>query len=99
MPADADLTNEWNFPRPSCADRNEPKRRVRLYWTPRLACSLVSGQHGATVDQIAESADVSKTNLFYYFASKEDIYIAVLERLLDEWLAPFRASEIDSDPT
>ena len=64
------------------------------------ALSLFSrfGLHGATVDQIAESADVSKTNLFYYFASKEDIYIAVLERLLDEWLAPFRASEIDSDP-
>jgi hypothetical protein len=43
MAADADPTNEWNFPRPSCADRNEPKRRMRLYWMPRLACSLVSG--------------------------------------------------------
>jgi TetR/AcrR family transcriptional regulator len=64
------------------------------------ALSLFSrfGLHGTTVDQIAESADVSKTNLFYYFASKEDIYIAVLQRLLDEWLAPFRAIEIDSDP-
>src|ERR1700744_6137814 len=44
------------------------------------------GLHGTTVDQIAEAANVSKTNLFYYFASKEDVYVAVLQRLLDEWL-------------
>jgi TetR/AcrR family transcriptional regulator len=56
------------------------------------------GLHGTTVDQIAEAADISKTNLFYYFASKEDVYVAVLQRLLDEWLAPFRAIEVDSDP-
>jgi TetR/AcrR family transcriptional regulator len=64
------------------------------------ALSLFSrfGLHGTALDQIAESANVSKTNLFYYFASKEDIYVAVLQRLLDEWLAPFRAIEIDSDP-
>jgi TetR/AcrR family transcriptional regulator len=57
------------------------------------------GLHGTTVDQIAEAANVSKTNLFYYFASKEEVYVAVLQRLLEEWLAPFRAIEMDSDPT
>ena len=56
------------------------------------------GLHGTTVDQIAAAADISKTNLFYYFASKEEVYVAVLRRLLDEWLAPLRALEVDSDP-
>ncbi|MBB3770859.1 TetR/AcrR family transcriptional regulator [Angulomicrobium tetraedrale] len=56
------------------------------------------GLHGTTVEQIAEQAAVSKTNLFYYFASKEEVYVAVLRRLLDEWLAPLRALERDSDP-
>lgn len=57
-----------------------------------------AGLHGTTVEQIAEDAGVSKTNLFYYFASKEEIYVAVLSRLLDEWLAPLRAIEPDADP-
>jgi len=44
------------------------------------------------------SAAVSKTNLFYYFASKEEVYVGVLSRLLDEWLDPLRALEVESDP-
>ena len=56
------------------------------------------GLHGTTVEQIAEDASVSKTNLFYYFASKEEVYIAVLRRLLDQWLAPLRGLRPDSDP-
>lgn len=56
------------------------------------------GLHGTTVEQIAEDAAVSKTNLFYYFASKEEIYVGVLSRLLDEWLAPLRGLRPESDP-
>ncbi len=56
------------------------------------------GLRGTTVDQIADTADVSKTNLFYYFSSKEEVYIAVLQRLLDQWLAPLKAVEVDGDP-
>lgn len=56
------------------------------------------GLHGTSVDQIAKAADVSKTNLFYYFASKQEIYVAVLQRLLDEWLAPLSELEVDKDP-
>jgi TetR/AcrR family transcriptional regulator len=57
-----------------------------------------SGLHGTSVDQIARAADVSKTNLFYYFASKQEIYVAVLQRLLEEWLAPLSELEVDKDP-
>jgi TetR/AcrR family transcriptional regulator len=56
------------------------------------------GLHGATVEQIAEAADVSKTNLFYYFPSKDGVYVAVLERLLSTWLEPLQMLEVDSDP-
>ena len=76
--------------------RTEAKNSAILDAALRLFSRF--GLHGTTVDQIAEAANVSKTNLFYYFASKEDVYVAVLQRLLDEWLAPFRAIEIDSDP-
>ena len=56
------------------------------------------GLHGTTVEQIADDAEVSKTNLFYYFASKEAVYVGVLSRLLEQWLAPLRGLTPDSDP-
>ena len=48
--------------------------------------------HGTSTDKVAERAGVSKTNLLYYFPSKEALYIAVLKEILDVWLAPLRAA-------
>ena len=56
------------------------------------------GFRGATVDQIAEAAGLSKPNLLYYFPTKEAVHTALLEGLLDTWLAPLRALDPDGDP-
>ncbi|QHM70541.1 HTH-type transcriptional regulator RutR [Mixta intestinalis] len=56
------------------------------------------GIHGTRLDQVAERAGISKTNLLYYFPSKEALYIAVLKEILDVWLAPLRALRADQDP-
>ena len=56
------------------------------------------GFRGATLDQIADVAGLSKPNLLYYFASKEDIHTTVLSQLLDTWLDPLRAMNPDGDP-
>jgi TetR/AcrR family transcriptional regulator len=56
------------------------------------------GFAGATLDQIARAARLSKPNLLYYFAGKEAIYLALLEGLLDTWLDPLRAMDPDGDP-
>lgn len=74
----------------------EAKRSVIL--DAALMLFSRAGLHGTTVEQIAEQAAVSKTNLFYYFASKEEVYVAALTRLLDQWLDPLRGLELDSDP-
>ncbi len=57
-----------------------------------------TGFRGATLDQIADAAGLSKPNLLYYFASKDAIYAALLTRLLDTWLDPLRAMDADGDP-
>lgn len=57
------------------------------------------GFRGATLDQIAEAAGLSKPNLLYYFPSKEAIHIALLDRLLETWLDPLKALVPDGDPT
>src|SRR4030042_1049968 len=48
------------------------------------------GFRGATVDQIAAKSEMSKPNLLYYFRRKEDIYVALLEHTLSDWLEPLR---------
>jgi TetR/AcrR family transcriptional regulator len=55
------------------------------------------GYRGTTVDQIATKCGLSKPNLLYYFRRKEDIYTAVLERTLKDWLEPLQALNPDND--
>ena len=56
------------------------------------------GFRGATVDQIAAHCGLSKPNLLYYFRRKEDIYVAVLEHTLHDWLEPLRRLDAAGEP-
>ncbi|MBS0562914.1 MAG: TetR family transcriptional regulator C-terminal domain-containing protein [Proteobacteria bacterium] len=64
------------------------------------ALDVFSGQgfRGATLDQIAEVAGLSKPNLLYYFPSKEAVHAELLARLLDNWLDPLRALDPKGEP-
>lgn len=72
------------------------KRQVILAAALDLFSRL--GFHGARLEQVAERAGVSKTNLLYYYPSKEALYIAVLRQILDIWLAPLKAFREDYAP-
>lgn len=56
------------------------------------------GFRGATLDQIAEVAGLSKPNLLYYFPSKEAIHQTLLAEMLDTWLDPLREMDANGDP-
>lgn len=56
------------------------------------------GFRGATLDQIAGAAGLSKPNLLYYFPSKEAIHVTLLSQLMDTWLDPLRDLDPDGDP-
>jgi TetR/AcrR family transcriptional regulator len=58
----------------------------------------VHGFRGATIDQIAEAAGMSKPNLLYYFPRKEEIHKRLIAGMLDIWLAPLREMSADGDP-
>jgi TetR/AcrR family transcriptional regulator len=57
-----------------------------------------NGYRGATLDQIAKAANLSKPNLLYYFPSKEAIHIELLSGLMDVWLAPLREMDPNGEP-
>ena len=56
------------------------------------------GYHGATIDEVANRAGISKPNLHYYFKRKRDLYLAVLRRTLEIWLVPLRELDRTGDP-
>jgi TetR/AcrR family transcriptional regulator len=82
-----------------------PPRRTRIQSEKReiileaaLEVFSMHGFRGATIDQIAEAAGMSKPNLLYYFRRKEDIHLTLMQRLLETWLAPLRELDDVGDP-
>ncbi len=87
----------------STQSANRPKSRIQqknrqIIVDAALDVFSTYGFRGTTIDQIAARAGMSKPNLIYYFASKEDLYVSVLEDTLDQWLAPLAELDPDGDP-
>jgi TetR/AcrR family transcriptional regulator len=56
------------------------------------------GFNGASLDEIAQIAEMHKSNIFYYYENKEALYIEVLTTVLQKWLAPLQTLETDLEP-
>lgn len=92
-------------PTPAPASDPQPKKMTRIQREKRavifeaaLQTFSEHGLRGATLDQIANAAGLSKPNVLYYFDSKDAIYHELLESLLDDWLAPLHALDASEDP-
>ena len=85
------------------AERQRSKTRLGLANIDKILDSALSafathGLRGTRIDQIAEAAGMSKTNLLYYFNNKDALYEAVLTRTLEVWLAPLSELDATRDP-
>ncbi|WP_319824917.1 TetR family transcriptional regulator C-terminal domain-containing protein [Thalassovita sp.] len=87
------------------AKSDPPKKPSRIQLRNRkkiLEAALeVFSQHGyrgATLDQIAEYAGLSKPNILYYFDGKEAIHVTLLNKLMETWLDPLHEMDPDGDP-
>ena len=58
----------------------------------------VYGFSGASLDEIAQLADMHKSNIFYYYENKEALYVEVLTTVMQKWLAPLQALEAELEP-
>lgn len=56
------------------------------------------GYRGATLDQIAKQAGLSKPNILYYFSGKEEIHVTLLNELMKTWLDPLRDMNPNGEP-
>ncbi|MES2542044.1 MAG: TetR family transcriptional regulator C-terminal domain-containing protein [Pseudomonadota bacterium] len=84
---------------PTARPRSRIQQRNReLILDAALEVFSLQGFRGATLDQIAEVAGLSKPNLLYYFPSKEEVHTALLTGLLDTWLDPLREMDAQGEP-
>lgn len=58
----------------------------------------VSGYKGASLSVIAEEAGVPKSNVIYYFESKEGLYSRVMEDICSLWLKASNEMDETDDP-
>src|SRR5690606_8419754 len=57
-----------------------------------------AGFEGTTMADIADAAGLPKANVHYYFGNKRELYGAVLDAVLHDWLAPLDAITEEADP-
>jgi len=59
---------------------------------------VLRGFKGATIQAIADRAELPKANVHYYFESKEKLYTTVLNRIVALWNTQFGEINADDDP-
>jgi TetR/AcrR family transcriptional regulator len=87
------------------SDTSAPRKITRIQREKRetilnaaLEVFSVHGLRGATLEQIAAEAGMSKPHVIYYFGGKDAIYTELLEGLLEDWLSPLREMSAQGDP-
>src|SRR6266508_6764363 len=75
-------------------DLRAAKRRVvaEAIWFAALELFGAQGYHGTTVEQIAETAGVSRRTFFRYFSSKEEIVVFAMDAYGDLIVQAIQAS-------
>jgi len=85
------------------ATETQRKTRIQMENEERILDAALEefsahGFRGATIDRIADHAGMSKPNLLYYFRRKQDMYEALIARLLETWLEPLKELDAAGDP-
>ena len=56
------------------------------------------GYSGASIQKIADRAGLPKASIHYYFVSKEKLYLALLDNIMQLWNGYFDEVKVEDDP-
>ena len=87
--------------KPKPPNGDEPRIGVRNRSRILRAATIQFAQRGfegTTMDGIASEAKLPRANVYYYFASKQEIYRAILENLISAWDAALDCITPDAEP-
>lgn len=81
----------------------KPKSRIQQANESKIIDAAIKvfsrhGFRGATLDEIAAHAGLSKPNLLYYFKTKDALYEMALSHVLDIWLHPLERLDAEASP-
>ena len=81
--------------------RKEPGKESKkdLIADTALSCFIASGYGRTSVDEIVKASGVSKGGIYWYFKSKEDIFLYLLERWVKEWTNEYLSQIKETDTT
>jgi TetR/AcrR family transcriptional regulator len=79
------------------------KARIRQINESRITAAAITafaskGAHGTTIAEIAASLDMPTATVHYYFKSKDALYDAVLEQIVQLWFSKIADIEDGPDP-
>ena len=66
--------------------------------TAAVQLFAAKGFDGTRLSEIAEDCGLPRANLYYYFSSKEGIYTALIERVIEGWDRAFQHISSDREP-
>lgn len=81
-------------------NRRHIPREERVEELVSVAAKLLleRGYEGTTMPELAATAGVASNNLYWYFASKDDLFAAVMDRVLNEEIERLRLDPGGDDP-
>lgn len=80
------------------ADERIRERNQRKILKAAIEIFSRKGFDGTRITEIAERSGLPKANVYYYFASKEEIYTAVIAHLIQGWDEALKHISSDRDP-
>jgi TetR/AcrR family transcriptional regulator len=95
------LRNEGTVAEPSAAPRAPRAARLRKQELILLEAERQFarfGFEGVSLDGIAAELGISRQNMLYYFSSKDELYGAVLDAVMESWLGSMDVMARKSDP-
>ncbi|MGB8954919.1 MAG: helix-turn-helix domain-containing protein [Tumebacillaceae bacterium] len=60
-----------------------------------IKCFAQKGYHGTSIQEIADTLGIAKGSLYFYFKSKEDLFLSVFQYHVDHMLEQFRSISED----
>jgi AcrR family transcriptional regulator len=82
----------------SVRKRLPAEERRELILDAALEVFARRGFHGSSIDEIAQTAEVSKALIYEHFPSKRDLHVSLLERHVQEIFERLAESAATSDP-
>ncbi|KAA2211385.1 TetR family transcriptional regulator C-terminal domain-containing protein [Teichococcus oryzae] len=84
--------------KPAGARARQRQQRIGQILAAAEQVFAEAGFGGASMSALAAAAGLPKANLHYYFGTKEALYRALLDSILDLWLSATDSIQPDADP-